>query len=403
MRLQNHIWRSLALLTMASALCIGGCQGGTPTATTGATTASTSTSSMPGRPTGTPRPTATATPVPTATLAPEPSPSVPTGHLLYTTGGNLFAVDISRQLLAWADYNNHGDQYYATPRSCQGQIIALAAPTTPMLQSLNPQNGAILWSAHIPLGTLVGCDSNHLYTASMTNLTAFDYTTGAKAWEVVGANAVVAISNGTVFASMGGVGLVALNAATGAQRWVKFPTTDALYYPLAASPTTVFVEPDDNTVHALATSDGHEIWKVAIPQAASLKYADGILYVSSDSDNLLALSATDGHQLWQLPTHAHNPGLPTVVNGVDYLTASDTHFYAVNEQTGAVLWKLTAPTNFSYLGQPEFDHNVLFYAQGDLMYGNGPIQFIGIDPQTQAVVWAYSITGYVGQIAIFNT
>lgn len=402
MRTHSHIWRSLTILTLAAALCLAAYQGAASTASTtdSATTGSiTSTGSLPGQPTGTARPTSTSTPAPTATLAPEPTSNIPAGHFIFLGADGIYAVDTSSQLLAWADHNNHSNTYSFLPLICRGQIITLIGPATPTLQSLSPRTGALVWSAHVANQIPVGCDSNHIYASLNNNLTAYDYTTGAKAWDLSGISDGSVLGNGLIFSDIASGEMLAIDAATGATHWTFGPGPNDYGYGFAASANVVFAVARDDIVHALATSDGHELWHTTVAQAETLSYDDNIVFVSTFADNLVALSATDGHQLWQLSTHNHSPGLPTVANGVAYLAASDNHFYAVNEQTGALIWKMSPPAGFIYATQPIMVDNILFYLHGN----SGTQQILGINPQSRTVLWAYSTSSGVGQLQFIGT
>jgi outer membrane protein assembly factor BamB len=80
----------------------------------------------------------------------------------------------------------------------------------------------------------------------------------------------------------------------------------------------VYVTSEFNTLSALSTSDGHELWDYQGGNSVGPVVDHGVVYVETGA-SFYAFSARDGHQLWHVQSTSGFESTPTVVNGVVYL------------------------------------------------------------------------------------
>ncbi len=150
--------------------------------------------------------------------------------------------------------------------------------------------------------------------------------------------------------------------AAPAPRWQR-----QLGAPLWASPVvhdhTVYVAATDGRVHALRASDGEPLWSWTGPHPF---YGDALvtsdaLYVLDERSHLVALARADGTLLWRLDLHEndsdsaptasprnrtfnHRTATPVLdPRGILYVGSTDQHLYAINAESGRILWRHPTP------------------------------------------------------------
>jgi len=70
--------------------------------------------------------------------------------------------------------------------------------------------------------------------------------------------------------------------------------------------------------------------------------ANGVVYIGSDDNNVYALEAETGTLLWNYTTDGVVRSSPAVENGVVYIGGNICKISALNASTGALLWNYTA-------------------------------------------------------------
>ena len=97
--------------------------------------------------------------------------------------------------------------------------------------------------------------------------------------------------------------------------------------------------------------ENHLLWKAHLgsPIISSPVYADGRVFVIS-MDHVISLDAKTGEKIWDLPFEEFDKDGPlwyysaeekiAVYNGVVYVCAPDSVVYALDCDTGDILWKL---------------------------------------------------------------
>ena len=110
--------------------------------------------------------------------------------------------------------------------------------------------------------------------------------------------------------------MVALDTATGAQRWRFTSPTQAAVYTPAVVNGRAYIAGEDHTVTALDAADGSLIWTTPTEQLneAVAAVADGLVFVAGQGGALNALDAGNGAIRWSIP-YRGTPYGPTVVDG----------------------------------------------------------------------------------------
>lgn len=119
---------------------------------------------------------------------------------------------------------------------------------------------------------------------------------------------------------------------------------------------------DASSKVSAVNEQGQVVWQATIlpPQdsdgeatGGGLAYEGGTLYVSSGFGVLTAFDATNGQTRWRQELEATGSGTPTVVDNFLYLVAGDDTGWALNAETGRILWQVAAtPSATNVLGAP---------------------------------------------------
>ena len=123
-------------------------------------------------------------------------------------------------------------------------------------------------------------------------------------------------------------------------------------YEKVLNPTNV-----SQLVQAWKTQTGNSIGSVPT-------VANGVVYISSSDGKMYALDASTGHVLWTTPTGSYYLGSgPTVGNGKVYIGSFDHMLYAFDARTGAMLW--SAPTGDRIGSSPTLVNGVIYIGSDD--------------------------------------
>ena len=182
--------------------------------------------------------------------------------------------------------------------------------------------------------------------------------------------------------------------------------------PIVGSPVTsggiVFVGSTDNFLYALDQETGQQKWKFKTLGGRQINstpaVADGVVYFLGYDGILYALAADTGNQKWIFVTeyerrfqanrlHGYPPGYqtipdswdiyassPSIANGKVYFGSGDSNVYAIDMQTGALVWKF--PTGDVVHASPAI-------ANGTVYIGSWDSFFYAIDAETGQEKWRF--------------
>jgi len=143
--------------------------------------------------------------------------------------------------------------------------------------------------------------------------------------------------------------LYALNAETGEKIWNQTITTRASSsYTTPSYSNGIIYIPGNDTLHAINTADGSEVWSFTSPYPiyANPTVASGVVYVGCNDNVLYSLNASSGIEIEQFTIGvAPIVASPSIVNGVLYIGTSYGSIYALGAiQDSDVLAQPMLPT-----------------------------------------------------------
>ena len=138
-------------------------------------------------------------------------------------------------------------------------------------------------------------------------------------------------------------GLYALDAATGAEKWV-YPTE----LPLGHSPTihqlTAYVGGFDRKIHAINALSGKGLWTFEAGAGFDTNplVAEGLVLAGNRDGYFYAIRAdgfNSGELAWKFKTGGPIHFSAAYKDGVVYFASDDSHAYALTAETGRLVWK----------------------------------------------------------------
>ncbi len=139
-------------------------------------------------------------------------------------------------------------------------------------------------------------------------------------------------------------GLYALDAETGAEKWV-YPTE----LPLGHSPTihngVAYVGGFDHKLHAVDAISGQGLWTFEAEKGFQTNplVVDGIVYAGNRDGYMYAVGAhgtsDQGRLIWRYKTGGPVLFSAAYKDGVIYFASNDSYAYALNAQNGSLVWK----------------------------------------------------------------
>ena len=178
------------------------------------------------------------------------------------------------------------------------------------------------------------------------HITAFDALTSARRWMTElgdGEVATPAVADGTLYVARGSrVGsapyeVVAVDGATGTERW-RWATPD--HHRLfigAVSDTTIYAVSEDGNVYAIAieTHEGRRFFATGGPIQAPATIADGQLFFSSADRTVYSVDLETGAVRWALPVTGA-PFTPAVSGGRVFVGTDLGKVVAIGESGNAI-------------------------------------------------------------------
>jgi outer membrane protein assembly factor BamB len=190
-----------------------------------------------------------------------------------------------------------------------------------------------------------------------------------------------------------GNSVVALDAATGIQKW-RFDTAgDVESAPALDANGTLYFGADDARVYALDSQSGTLKWYFDFPDGSDTDSSpalgiDGVVYIGSDKGWLYALNGETGSLNWSFKAIGEISGAPAIgVDGTVFICAlnsakTESVTYAINGLTGSQRW---ATSHASQSAPP-----VAIGGDGTVFVSGValPSTLNGVNVEQRAVVWA---------------
>lgn len=213
--------------------------------------------------------------------------------------------------------------------------------------------GSILWAVPIQgplLNTMPALDGDRLFVADGRGNVGVYAATGAAGWSQTLPKPATspAIADGVLVIGAGD-GIHALDAATGAERWLV-ETEKAVKSAPAIVAGQVFVGLPDGTLAAIDLQSGAVRWRTPVsgPISRAASFGDGLVFVGGDGGTFAAVRVADGSIAWQvllgrgdLASSAFRDGLVYTASGLE--SAAPHVLFALDSVTGAERWHFDSP------------------------------------------------------------
>ncbi len=242
-----------------------------------------------------------------------------------------------------------------------------------------------------------------------------------------------AVVDGKVYIGSHDQNWYCLDAYTGAEIW-SFATGFRVMSSAAVVGGRVYTGSDDGKFYCLDAATGSKVWEhsagglidniifpVEWQPRSSPIIVGSKLYAGSLDGKLYCLNIADGSEAWTYTTGGPIGGSPAYSNGVIYITSTDSYMYAINANTGQLVWKsfplnpgVAIPTycDMWCAGTPNVADGVV-YVGGGSIYGTavtgydytgknqsrpngangGGILLFAFDAATGDSVWNQSLAG----------
>jgi len=308
------------------------------------------------------------------------SPSIANGVLYFGTdlGAYVYALDAETGAKLWSASTPYA--FTGTPAIAYGNVYVDASRgDSGAIYAFDATTGASKWvGGGYAFGSSVTVDDGAVYDAVtwgegenyQSDVYALDANTGMFLWQnekrggELGAYPPPAVANGVVYAGCPGTilnQLCAFDEGTGMVRW-QYTTAGIIFSP-AVSNGVVYIGVSllielqpyvvQNSVYALDAATGVLLWQSPLGVTAggtindpltTPAVANGVVYIGEaeytypQQCSVSAINATTGAHLWRFMTGAPTSP-PAVANGVVYFGTNDGNVYALDEGTGALLWR----------------------------------------------------------------
>lgn len=324
------------------------------------------------------------------------TPAVGYGKVFVDTMDGFYALNSGNGTIAWTNLAIKG---LSSPALVNGRV--LVGGTDGRLHALNATNGAEVWNvtlvAHpvfsgITSSPKVAYDLAYVGTFNESGgpgeVVAVWISNGSVAWRHPTASvdfSSPAVYGGSVYVGIMGLyntttqvtwnppfGVLALDAATGAQEWF-FATNDSVAASPVVSPHLVVVPSKDGDLYALNRTRGTLDWKDALRAGVSSPALSGDTLVVAGgsfggSGTVSGVFLYGGSVLWTFHPNGPVQASVTAAAGLAYVATNVPNgtVYALDVSTGAPVWSYTppnTPTSTDYIfSSPVVADGMLFVA-----------------------------------------
>ena len=259
----------------------------------------------------------------------------------------------------------------ARAAACLGAVLLLCGPAAASAQ--DAATGLPLFPLRVRWSTDFGAppaagpvaDATRVYASLESGaIVALDADTGAVIWTVDGlaSSFPVAVDADGVYVVLAS-GLVALDVATGRERW-RMPLEGEVSAPIVARAGWVVVGLSTGQVIAIRSADGTTVWSRAYPTpivTPPVIHGDRVYLPGSDA-RVIAARIEDGTMVWERTVGGAVLTIAPLGNRV-YVGADDNFFYALDDRDGRRLWRWR--TGGDPVGQASADDRHVFFSSLD--------------------------------------
>jgi outer membrane protein assembly factor BamB len=294
-------------------------------------------------------------------------------------GDVIAAANDAGEVVAYDPSGTELWRFAVVEEAGMGQVRGLAAGDGAIyaagpdgLYAIQPSDGSRLWRYRVQSEGLLP-DTNGFFTPAAFGDTVYGVTASTE--------------DDVTFTRT----LVAIDAATGDERWSAELTGNPPGAP-SANDTTVTVADSDGTLHAYAAADGAELWTAgsdvlgAAPATRAAITADAVV-IGLATGEVVALTASDGSEAWRFTADSGTVAALTAVDNVVYVNGVTT-LYALDAAAGTANWQAAIQAS-----PPPLVFNAVIPAvvDGTVIVGTTDIMssalVIAFDPATGTEQW----------------
>ncbi len=319
-----------------------------------------------------------------------PRTSIPLSHyLIVNSGAVYYAIDVTTGTVIW---NLQNSSFTTTPVVANGQIYGLKQ--------------AVLFSGNTGPTQIVDIDE-------LSGTQHWSYSLG----QIQPAFAFMALVNNVVVAEIQNVGLIGVNAQTGAKLWqVTLNTTYVSGTTGIQTSRNVVYIPTTGSLDAFDAATGHLLWQKS--NAFQVAGAPGSAFVYSSCSapyyTVFCLNSYDplsGAQRWSSPVGVKECGSNTctsspnnvepfvggntvyslfaTITNSSQTSTEDSYIDAFNASTGALLWEYSIPDSHGQVGANAPDFNVIGADNSAVYYENSVGTITALSATNHTVLWKY--------------
>ena len=275
-----------------------------------------------------------------------------------------------------------GKRIVGTPAVSEGIVVFSSADCK--IYGLNAQNGNLLWTvkAAAPVLGAVTIDNGIAYIgASDHTFRAVNIHTGDVKWNFAGVKGYIetkplVTDNKVIFGAWDNT-LYALDKADGKELWkwtgglTRMHFSPAAVWPVA-SDGKVFITDPQRAMTAIDLKTGNTVWRTfqsMVRETIGLSEDGERIYSKTMNDSIVCYSAKGDqpHELWASNVgfgYEHAPSMQVEKEGIVFGSTKEGLIFALEAQTGKVLWKNKIGNSLISTVVPLGNNRVLFTATG---------------------------------------
>jgi outer membrane protein assembly factor BamB len=177
-------------------------------------------------------------------------------------------------------------------------------------------------------------------------------------------------------------------------KWQKKMTAAASLGSPVYGDGVLYVSSQNGRLYAIDAETGEQIWSSLVGQLpASVAVTNDRIFVNDLNNTTNALRRDSGKTVWSVPIKGSGWGAPLVVDGTVYVV-SERAAYALESETGSVLWEVETGNHRGFIGSPAFSDGILCFGAG----GN----YFALEAATGKELWKLKGETWFYGSAIFN-
>ncbi len=211
------------------------------------------------------------------------------------------------------------------------------------------------------------------------------------------------VVDGVVYFGSQDHNIYAVNAGSGSLLW-NFTTNNTIQSSLAVADGKVITGAEDGYVYCLNANNGLMQWKTFVNSDLPVSYGSAVMlrsspaiindrvYIGSLDGNLYSLNFTTGAVIWKYQTGGWIKSSPTISEGAVYITSETPNtgtIYKVDAVNGNLIWKTSIPYEIQFTGGNDMIGTPTV-ADGKVFTSANLRTYYALNAQTGAIIWSFT-------------